>query len=321
MMQGHHRGEMHEMRQHGGHMQGQRGGEMMHGDMQKDRSALEQQHGAVAGSTGMMGSMPSSGGGGMMQQKDMGMQKMGQPQQRNQLTPQEIDDDQIGRMRQKGYCPLDLIQEPTRYVALFDLPGVYRDQIALCIDRGMLKMTVHRPENAAYPHHKHHRQPQQQESGMTQQPNPQFQGQAQSGGFGKVTVEDEQEDDFDVGVLKGIEHAYQRDMEKRQRAQLQTSQIHDNSGSTLAAPKPGSGMGAGNAGPSAEMRKSPNILPPGGQYLCRERPHGRIDRFIRLPHDIEETLSDAKLENGVLSVSIGRRAHHQRGGQQQMGAR
>jgi HSP20 family molecular chaperone IbpA len=274
-------------------------------EWQKDRSALEMGHGSVAGSTGMMGSMPA-GSHGMIPQKDMSGGH--QTHAHHQLTPQEIDDEVVGRMRQRGYAPLDLIQCPTHYLALFDLPGVFKDQITLCIDRGLLKMTVHRPENAANPHQKHRNNRQQQESGLNQQPNPQFQGQQQQGGggFGKVTVEDDVDDDFDVGVVKGIERAYERDRQLHQRSQVQSSQIRD-SGSM-------SSSGGVSGGQSAEMRKSPNVLPPGGQYLCKERPTGRIDRFIRLPHDIQETVSDAKLENGVLSVTIGRSAHHQRAG-------
>jgi HSP20 family molecular chaperone IbpA len=249
----------------------------------------------------MMGSMPS-GGHGMMPQKDMSGGH--QTHAHHQLTQQEIDDEVVGRMRQRGYAPLDLIQCPTHYLALFDLPGVFKDQISLYIDRGLLKMTVKRPENAANPHQKH-RNLQQHESGLSQQPNPQFQGQQQGGsGFGKVTVEDDVDDDFDVGVVKGIERAYERDRQLHQRSQVQSSQIHDS----------GSMSSGGGSGPSAEMRKSPNVLPQGGQYLCKERPTGRIDRFIRLPHDIQETVSDAKLENGVLSVTIGRLSHHQRSG-------
>lgn len=216
---------------------------------------------------------------GAYQQKDRSALDHGaQPQIQGYQKGAEIEPHPL---HQKGHCAMDLIQEPTRYVALFDLPGVPKNQISLCIDRGVLKMIVRRTENQPHPH-----EAQQQPSGMAQHPHPEFQNlpqqTQQTGGFGKVTVGDES----------------QQQLEARGPAAVP------------AIPSRVPTHEAQTRGPAAGLEKAPESHlpnhPPKSFYLCRERPHGRIERFIRLPGDINEEQSDAKLENGVLSVSIGR---------------
>ena len=44
----------------------------------------------------------------------------------------------------------------------------------------------------------------------------------------------------------------------------------------------------------------------GGGYVVRERSHGKFQRTLRLPDGIDADNADAKVENGVLTVTIPR---------------
>ena len=54
-------------------------------------------------------------------------------------------------------------------------------------------------------------------------------------------------------------------------------------------------------------RREPPELPEGGELMKSERPHGRFRRTMHMPADVDASAIGAKLDSGILRVTLPRR--------------
>jgi len=239
-------------------------------------------------------------------------------------------------LHQKGHCAVDLIQEPNQYRCLFDLPGVEKHQVSLHLDRGVLKMIVRRTEDQIAEMHQGqqmeepvHREKQpeaatqnrnapqhnQPQSSTQNQPQLPQQSQTQSSSQTQTLPEANQPQGGSEYEKPTMPASSQQGVSEPAPRHPQSTGTGANTAREMenAAKQMETRTGQESEQPiSQEKAAEAKAKQSKGFYLVKERSHGRIERFVRLPWDIKEENIDAKLENGVLTVAIGRtpRARH-----------